>query len=424
MRAVSRYLTLVNLAYTFAALVTSPLQAHALGPAGRGELAAVTVVLGFVGQLGDLGLGGYCVRESARGTAVRKLVGSVGSQLFVLGMLYAAAAGPVAYLVAGGRVHVYVLVLAGLLISPLLVPSAVTTSIVWGQQRWRIYAFQRLALPVGTLIVYPLLYFLHRLTVTSAGVTVLALGVAGLVPGYAVLRGAGRPERDRKIAADARWYGRRVWLTSLANQTNARLDQLLMTRLVASSQLGLYAVATNFSMIQGAFTNAVSSALLPRVAGDDADVVARVFRVVLALTSLVSAGMFVVVPFALPGIFGAAFSGAVVMCQILIVASVPFGLVQVMTATLNAIGEPGVAARGELISIGITVPLLVAFVGRYGGEAAALVSLAAYTVTAFYLVIRGRRLLGLTWREFLVLRRSDLLVLTSLPIVGRLFRDR
>jgi O-antigen/teichoic acid export membrane protein len=100
---VTRNLTLVNLAYTLAALVTSPLQAHALGPQGRGELAAVTVVLGLVGALGDLGLGAYAVRESARGRAVRTLVGSVGGQLLVLGIVYALAAPIIAGFVADGR---------------------------------------------------------------------------------------------------------------------------------------------------------------------------------------------------------------------------------------------------------------------------------------------------------------------------------
>ena len=91
--SVTRNLTLVNVSFTLAALVTSPLQARALGPSGRGELAAVLVVTGLLGLLGDFGLGAYVVRESARGTPLRRLVGSVGPQMLALGLLYAVA-GP------------------------------------------------------------------------------------------------------------------------------------------------------------------------------------------------------------------------------------------------------------------------------------------------------------------------------------------
>jgi O-antigen/teichoic acid export membrane protein len=420
LRTVTRNLTLVNLTYTLAALVTSPLQAHALGPVGRGELAAVTVVLGLLAPIGDFGLSAYAVREGARGRAVRTLVGSVGIQLVVLGFVYATAAPFISSFVADGRDTVAALLFAGLMLSPLLVPSGLTTAIVWGQQRWGVYALQRLTLPVGTTIVFPVLYLLDELTVMSAGITLIMLGLAGAVPGYVVLRGAGRPVYDRTIAVEARRYGRRVWVTVFANQTNARLDQLLMTRLVPSSELGLYVVALNFSLLQSAFTNAVASALLPRVAADDAQIVARALRVVAALTTTMSVALFASAPLVLPAVFGDRFSGAVLMCQILVVAAVPFGMVQVMTAALNGINQPGVAARGELISIAITVPLLVAFVGRYGGEAAALISLFAYAVTAFYLVFNGCRLLGLSWRELLVPRRSDLTALASLPGIGRL----
>ncbi len=416
---VTRNLTLVNLAYTLAALVTSPLQARALGPVGRGELAAVTVVLGLVGALGDLGLGAYAVRESARGRAVRTLVGSVGPQLLALGILYAVVAPVIADFVAHGRDAVAVLLLAGLLLSPLLIPSGLTMAIVWGQQRWGIYALQRLALPAGTLIVFPTLYLLDSLTVMSAGITMVVLAVGGMVPSWVVLRDAGRPEYDPAVATAARRYGRRVWVTALANTTNTRLDQLLMTRMVPSAELGLYVVAFNFSLLQSSFTNAACSALLPRVAADDADVVARALRVVVTLTTALSALLFVSAPFVLPLVFGHSFSGAVLMCQILVVAAIPFGIVQLMITTLNGLNEPGIAARGELISIVITVPLLVVFVGQYGGEAAALISVAAYTVTALYLLVNVRRLLGFGWRELLVPRRDDLAALRSLPGVGR-----
>jgi O-antigen/teichoic acid export membrane protein len=419
--SVARNLTIVNVSLTLAAVVTSPLQARALGPAGRGDLAAVFVVSGLMALLGDLGLGAYVVRESARGAPVRRLVGSVGPMMLVLGLLYAAAGPFLAPLFAGDRSTVRWLLLISFLVAPVVIPSGLTTAIVWGEQRWLLYALQRMTQPVGSLVVFTILYVLGDLTVASAGVTIIILAVAGQLPGYVVLRGAGRPERDRAIAADARHYGRRVWLTLLANQTNARLDQLLMTRLVASSQLGLYVVAVNLSLLQNSFTSAVSSALLPRVAAGDPELAARAMRVVVALISLFALGLFVAVPVIVPVVFGEDFAGAVSMCQILVLAAIPFSVVQLSTATLNGIGYPAIAARGELLSIGITVPALVAFVGRYGGQAAAVTSVLAYSVTALYLVRHVRRLIGVSWRTLFIIKRSDLRALAVLPVVGRIF---
>lgn len=422
--SVARRLTLVNLSYTGVALVTSPLQAHALGPSGRGELAAVTVVIGLVALVGDLGLSSFTVRESARGTPTRKLVGSVGPMLLGVGLIYAGLSWLIAGAVAGDRETVYWLVLVAMLTMPLTMPSAVTMAVAWGQQRWGIFTLQRLIPPIGLLLACVVLYAMDRLTVATAGIVFIVTSVLAPIPSYITLRGAGRPSWDPAVAREAIRYGARVWLTQLANHSNARLDQLLMTRLVPSSELGLYVIAVNVSLIQSSFTVATCTALLPRVSAGDAAVAARAIRVMLAITTILSLILLVTVPIFLPFVFGAAFSDAVVMCQILVVAAIPLGALQVLTVTLNGIGEPGVAARGELISLAITIPALLLFVGRYGGEAAATTSLVAYTVTMTYLAVQVRRRLGLGWAAMFIPRRSDLEALTALPLVGRLIARR
>ena len=419
--ALARNLTVVNLSLTLAAVVTSPLQARALGPSGRGDLAALTVVGGLIALMGEFGLSAYVVRESARGASLRRLVGSVGPLLFGVGVIYAVTAPQVAHLVAGNRRSLHSLLLVMLLLMPLFMPALATNALVWGRQRWRLYAVQRLMAPIGTVIVYSALFILHRLTVVTAGVTYIVLATVANLVGLVVLRGVGLPEWHRATATRALSFGSRVWLTSLANQTNARLDQLLMTRLTTSAQLGLYVVAVNVSLLQHSLTSAVASALLPRVASGDASVSARALRLMLVVTTMLSIAIFVTAPFIVPLVFGQRFSGAVSMCEILVVASIPFGAVQVLTAALVGVGQPGVAARGEILSVFITVPALVIFVGRYGGIAAALTSIAAYTVTSLYLGFYARRHLGLTAKDMLVPRRSDLAALVAIPFVGRFF---
>jgi O-antigen/teichoic acid export membrane protein len=418
---VTRKLTLVNLAVTLSAVVTSPLQARALGPAGRGDLAAVTVVGTLIGSLGNLGLAAFVVRESAVGTSVRRLIGSVGPMLVVLGICWAAAGPAVARLVAGDRPTVHWLLLVFLLAMPFAMFTTATSAVLWGQQRWRLFTAYQLIVPVGSAVVYGVLFLIGNLTVETAGLTFILLSVVvSALPGLVVLRGAGRPQWNSAIASRGRTYGIKIWLAGLANQTNARLDQLLMTRLVAPAVLGLYVVAVNVSLMQIAFTSAVSVAILPRVAAGEADIAARALRLMLALTIFVSIVVIGTVPVFLPIVFGARFTGAIGMCQILAIAAVPYGAVQIMSNVLAGLGQPGTVARGEIISVVITVPALLIFVSHYGGMGAAVISLVAYSCTAAYIAIHLRRHLQVPWSSLLVARLGDLTALQTAPGIGRL----
>lgn len=422
LRKVAGKLTGVNLAITLAAVVTSPLTARALGPAGRGDLAAITVVGTLLGSLGDFGLQAFVVRESALGTPVRKLVGSIGPPIVLLGICWAAAGPAVARLIAGDRSTVYSLLLACLLLMPLVMFTSVTSAILWGQQRWRLFTVQRLAVPLGSVIVYGVLFLTGDLTVETAGITFIILGTfVSAIPGLLVLRHAGRPQWSLNMARRGCSYGMRIWLAAIFNQTNARLDQLLMTRLVLPAQLGLYVVAVNVSLIQVGFTAAIATALLPRVAMGETHLTTRALRVVLMLTAIASVSVIVTVPVLLPLVFGSDFSGAVVMCQILAVAAVPFGLSQVMANILAGLGEPGIPARAELISVVITVPALLIFVHRYAGVGAAVITLVAYTVTVAYMAFKLRQHQNLSYRSMFLVRRSDLALLRTLPVINRLF---
>jgi O-antigen/teichoic acid export membrane protein len=419
----ARRLTAVNVLITLTSVVASPLQARALGPAGRGDLAAVTVVGTLVSGLGDFGLSQFVLRETAKGTAVRKLIGSIGPLIVLIGLCWAAAGPAIAGLIAGNRQTVYWLLLVLLIAMPLQLVTTSTNAMLWGQQRWRLFTMMRLAVPVGTTIVYGILFVVGDLTVESAGITFLLLGVVvSSLPGLVPLRGAGRPEWSSALARAGGTYGIKMWFAGMANQTNARLDQVLMTRLVSPSQLGLYVVAVNISLMQIGITAAVATALFPRVVSGDADLAARALRVMVALITLISVGLILVVPVLLPLVFGARFSDAVVMCQILLVAAVPFGAAQIMTNVLAGFGHPGPVARAELLSVCITMPALLVFVRRYGGVGAAVISVIAYSSTAIYMAIQLRPLLGLSWTSMFIMRRADLKALKALPVVGRFVR--
>jgi O-antigen/teichoic acid export membrane protein len=134
-----------------------------------------------------------------------------------------------------------------------------------------------------------------------------------------------------------------------------------------------------------------------------------------------SAVLAILVGTLLPLLFGPDFSDAVTMTRILLASTVASAGTAVLAAGLTAAGFPGSAARGELLSLVITVPGLMLLLAPLGGDGAALVSLAAYAATFAYLVRRAVRRLGGTRRDFLLLRRDDLALLLRIPFVARAF---
>jgi O-antigen/teichoic acid export membrane protein len=177
-----------------------------------------------------------------------------------------------------------------------------------------------------------------------------------------------------------------------------------MTRLVASRELGLYAVAANATVVQQSFASGVISVLLPRAsAGADDRLAPQAIRVTLLITAVLSSVGIVLVGIVLPLLFGSGFRDGVSMARILLVAAIPYAGAAVSSAALTASGAPGISARGELISLLVTIPGLVVLLPRYGGEGAAWTSLLAYSTSFAYQTVHLRRRLGGTvWSYFFV----------------------
>src|SRR5215207_4540866 len=70
-------ITAVNLVANGLALVSGPLLARALGPAGRGDLAAILVPAALLPTLADLGLSTYVVRQVSKGIPPSTVLGAI-----------------------------------------------------------------------------------------------------------------------------------------------------------------------------------------------------------------------------------------------------------------------------------------------------------------------------------------------------------
>jgi O-antigen/teichoic acid export membrane protein len=412
-------ITAANFAVSATAMVTGPLQARALEPAGRGELAAVLVTLSLVPLLADLGLSTFVTREAARGRPLSELIGSVVSLSVGMGVLVGLAGPLIAHAVAGGRHTVDLLIIVGLATMPLTLGFNALNNINWALQRWRIWLWVRMVPAFGGLIVTVTLFVADRLTVTTAALTSVALSLLASLPLLSILREAGRPQWNGALAKAGLKFGARAWVSSIANLSNARLDQLLMARLVSAPQLGLYAVAVNTTALQTGLSTGLVSAIFPRIATGDAALAMRATRVTLLITAATGAVIAAVVGVILGVVFGDEFTAAATMARILLAAAVPAAGFIVLATALTASGHPGVAARAQLIGLVITVPGLLLLLGPLGAEGAAVVSLGAYSAAFAFALWRATEFLGGRKRDYLLPHREDWTLLTRLSGLAR-----
>jgi O-antigen/teichoic acid export membrane protein len=400
-------LTATNFLILFFGLITGPLQARALGPAGRGTLAAIQVPIGLAPMILGLGLGAFAAREAALGKRVGEIMASVGAVTLAISACFLLAAEPLARFLADGRSTVHTFLLIGFLLIPLGLLANLLGAISSGLERWNVVIAARLIPPLVGLLATVVLYAAGSLTVASAAIVTLGGGLAAIIPVLRTLRGGGRLRIRRETVRRAVPFGVKAWFGVVASLINVRLDQLLMIRLVSARDLGLYAVATTVGMFSGALTSALSSLLLVRTASEGAAVTQRSVRVCLAIVIVLSALVALVLPVALPLAFGDSFSGARTMSWILLAAGVPLAGVALLSAALTGANRPALPAYAEFVTLAITIPGLILLLPRTGAIGAAWVSLGAYAAAFVFLLRAARRTFGGSARSYLLVRRED-----------------
>jgi O-antigen/teichoic acid export membrane protein len=389
------------------ALVTSPLQARALGPGGRGDLAAIVVSFGLVPIIVDFGLTVFAARATARGVSARRLHGTLVPIALGVGIVVALTSPLLADLIANGRDDVHDVVLLAFLLMPLFLATTIPLGVIWGREDWRVWTAIRLIPPVLLLVIYVALYVLEAFTVRTAGMVVVGVTVVSIVPLIPVVLRSGWARFEPPLAREALSYGSKVWVSTVTTVSTARLDQLLMVRLVANTELGWYVVATNIATLQGVFVSAVTTVMFPRVSRGDLALVGRALRLSMLGAILMSAALAVLVVPVVPALFGDDFGPVVQMTHILLIAAVPQAGMLVLAQGLSGAGHPGVAGKGHLLSLAVTVPGLLLAVGSTGGDGAAAISLVGYTISLVYLVAVTRDRLGVPIRDLIRPRRSD-----------------
>jgi len=389
-------------------MVTGPITARALGPDGRGELAAILVVLTLAPWVLDLGLSVWVGRERARGASRADVLGAALPVALACSLLGVVGAIPLSNMLGEDRPVVVAFLQIGLFLLPLSVALQTLVGLAIGESRWELFTAVRVVGSVLPAVVIVLLAIFGYLTVTTAAAAYLIGGMLGSLLLLRLIKGMRRLSLDLSRSRVATAFGAKSWLSTVGNVANYRLDQVLMVGLVSSSELGLYAVAVTVGSLTSTLVGAASTALFPRIAQGDAELATRACRVTAGVVGLAGLLLAMATPTAVPFVFGSDFARSVPMVLILLAASVPLAAAGVLSAALQAADDPAASMRAELVALALSVPALILILPAYGGIGAAMVSAVAYSIRFLIQLRPACRAFGARSRDFLIPTRHDL----------------
>lgn len=376
-------------------LITGPILARALGPAGRGDIAAViapATVLGLVLAFGMPTAAAYFVdtvpenQLLVTATSFGLVVGvPICGVLWFLVPTY--LSGNSAAAVTWARVVLVILPLSVGASSALEVRRRLKPGISWNC--WR-----------STPIVVPavaivFLAVADRLTLHSffAAYTLGALlPIVFLLSRLAECRPWPRPSFSTfRLMLPYSWRAASI---AASTSLTSRLDQIVLVGIVTPAQLGLYAVAAMVASVTNVLTSGLSASLFGHLRGEscEARADARFLHTMLAtllISSVVAVALALFAPVVLRVVFGDQFAPAAPALRFLLLGSVAYDMVGVITTKLFADGRPGEAAWSSLFGTIITVIGLIVWAPRSGIKGAAMVTSIAWASQVVFLVARG-----------------------------------
>lgn len=384
--------------------------ARALGPTGRGELAAIqtwSLLLGTVGVIGLPEALVYCTarqRDQAGSLALTATAIALGSTLLFAGFGYAA----MPWLLQSQDEATVEAARVALLITPLF-SAGVAFHALRGMEHYGPWNALRVLSPVAwllTMIVGGLL--LER----SARDLVFAYIVAAavlIVPYHIVVwRNLQGPVCiDRRLVSPLLRFGIPSVMTVVPQTLNFRLDQMFLIGMFRPQQLGIYVVAVTWSSLASPLVNSIAAVLFSRVAGQHEhggrkQSVTRALHASIVLGAAASSVMLALTPWLLPALLGQGYAASTAVAQILIIAGFVASLNLVLQEALRGAGRPTSALLSEAAGVCSTVGFLLILLAPFQLVGAAVASLLSYSVVFIVLVMQLRVLEALPIRALLV----------------------
>lgn len=369
--------------------------ARMLGPAGKGDFAAVSAYFGLTILVFEIGIGSSVVYFVSKQRETRAdVVHTAAVMLLPLGILASLTAEIVGLSLHGGtsgRASAFmvlpVAILASFIVAP---PASALQSLDLG--RWN---RMRLAQPVIFLVLTVAAELSTTLSVTLV-VNLLSvsliLQMAWTWHSYNRLQ-IRHGQFNTEFLGPMLRFGASNMASSAPNALNSRVDQLILAVMVPASTLGQYSVAVSISILATPLVTAFGYVAFPSLARGERirDTIKLATRGSILLSVTICGIIAACGRWLVPLLLGPAYHSVTILMLILAPGAAVVAVNQVLGDLLRGLGRPGVVAQCEWLGFVCTVIGLVLLVPRWGAAGAALTSTVTYLVVFILLRVSVAR---------------------------------
>lgn len=362
-------------------LVSAPLMAQALGPTGRGELAAILQPLTVAGAFASFGLPAAVTYFVGSGSD-RRQVTRKAVQFSILALLVVCAA-LVFYAPQIARVSHQPLWFVGLIWLSIIPGAlvAIRRSILQADGRYGALDGERATSGLLRLGFVVILFFGG---VTISGPFTAAYTVAGLLAMIWLLSDSKGPATSNADPLTGAVFARYAFMSSvgvIATTLNSRLDQAILPAAMSAKELGIYSVAVTVAELPYVVTAVMMRNLLSETSrGARARELWTTFAIGQGVVTVGCLVLIALSPWIIPTFFGASFASAILVTGLLLVATIFGSIAQSVSATLAGLGSPGWSSIAPLCGAFVTALGLIAFWSSMSASMAAWISLASQIV--------------------------------------------
>ena len=316
----------------------------------------------------------------------------------------------------------------GLLALPPLLLASIETRVFLGLGDYARFGIANLLGPVSIMVA------------AAASILVFSAGPRGALIGYVVaiglscaviiawlrrrLGGSWQLRPNRAYLRSALTFGGLNQFGQVVAFLNTRLDVFLLAALVDVRAVGLYLAAVNISEPLWLGSRAAAPVAFRRAAGathatQHAYTAAILTRLVLFVTAVLAAGLAILAAPLLSLLFSDEFAAAKTAVWALLPGVVALAASRVLATDLAGSGRPGLNASIGAVAVVLNVVLNILWIPQYGIEGAALASSVSYSLTLVVRVFIHNRLYNVRFRDVLLPRRSDAVILRDVAVRGR-----
>ncbi|BAU13968.1 membrane protein [Leptolyngbya sp. NIES-3755] len=356
-------------------VATGTITARILGPSGRGEQAAMAIWPQFFAYSLSLGLPSALLYTLKRYPTDRSRSFSAALVLGIFISIFSGIVGFIAIpILMSGRYEAESIRLsqALMLAVPLVILTEILRSSMEASDEFAIANQIRYIPPLSTLGLLIVLALTQRLTPFTAVLSYwipmvpLLIWMMARARRFFVIRFTYLKISFKRLTH----YGFRAYGIDLISALAGQIQQVLAVSLLASSAMGLYAIAFSLCQLLYVIQSSFVTVLFPKAAArplsEVVEMTGRAARISGALAIVFALIMMVLAPFMLHLLYGTAYLPAIPIFRILAIETVLGGVAVMLAQAFMAIDRPGIVTVIQGIGLMMGIPLILLLTPMFG----------------------------------------------------------